>query len=65
MWALIAAEVGGIAILLTGFVSTSVTSIALTAFGLTILLGLVGLLATPLGQGLLSTILRAAVSGDR
>lgn len=63
MWTLIAAEVGGIGVLVAGFVSTSVTGIALVAFGITIAVGLLILLAALFGQGVLSPVLNAALRG--
>lgn len=63
MWGLIAAEVGGIGILLAGFVSTSVSGFALLTFGVTILIGVLLLFATVFAQGVLSIVLKAALSG--
>lgn len=63
MWALIVAEFGGVAVLLAGFVSTSVTGVALGAFGLSIAVGVLLLLTVLMGQGVLSPVLKAALRG--
>lgn len=58
MWALIIAEVGGISVLFTGFLSTSVSGMGLAVFVVATTCGILFVLAGMVRQGVVSPILR-------
>lgn len=61
MWGLIVAEIGGVGLLVTGFVSTSVETATAVAFLATVLLGVLVLFGVLLGYGVLPFVLRTVV----
>ncbi len=62
MWALIISEIGGITVLVVGFVITSLEPITAGVFLTAILVGILALLSVLYGYGVLSFMLRAVVN---
>lgn len=62
MWGLIIAEIGGVSILVAGFVSTSIEPITAVAFVATVLVGILMIVAVLLGYGVLPSVLKAVVN---
>lgn len=61
MWTLIVAEIGGVAVLVAGFVSTSVEPVTAVVFLATVLAGILVLIAVLIGYGVLPFVLRTVV----
>lgn len=61
MWGLIIAEIGGVTVLVAGFVSTSVETLTVGVFVATVLVGILVLFAVLLGYGVLPFVLKTVV----